>query len=213
MQKTSAPDLNNNRPQPPPNSIPLSGVEGSLSIPESHTLVEIKKAWWARVRIEKIGLFIISIYLFILAIMLLKDGARVLTPLIQDTFRITNTANSLGFGWLFAYIIMSGSPVAAAALAFFDSGVVSKLGAFAMITGSRLGASFIVLLIGFLYVLRGRNRATSLSMGLLSLSITGSTYIPAFFLESSSSKQDNLTEFNSTVAPCFILQPISWLAR
>jgi hypothetical protein len=102
MQKTSAPDLNNNRPQPPPNPIPLSGVEGSLSIPESPPIVEIKKSWWARVRVDKIGLFIISIYLFILAIMLLKDGARVLTPLIQDTFRITNTANSLGFGWLFA---------------------------------------------------------------------------------------------------------------
>lgn len=182
MQKTSDSDLNNNRPQPPPNPITPGSMEGSLSIPESHTLVETKKAWWARVRIDKIVLFMVSIYLFILAIMLLKDGARVLTPLIQDTFRITNAANSLGFGWLFAYIIMSGSPVAAASLAFFDSGVISKLGAFAMITGSRLGASFIVLLIGFLYVLRGRNRATSLSMGLLSLSITGSTYIPAFFL-------------------------------
>ena len=182
MQKPSNPDLDNNHPHHKINPVPLSDVEGSLSIPESHPLIEIKKSWWTRVRIDKIGLFIISIYLFILAIMLLKDGARVLTPLIQDTFRVTNAANSLGFGWLFAYIIMSGSPVAAAALAFFDSGVVSKLGAFAMITGSRLGASFIVLLIGFLYVLRGRNRATSLSMGLLSLSITGSTYIPAFFL-------------------------------
>jgi sodium-dependent phosphate cotransporter len=46
-----------------------------------------------------------------------------------------------------------------------------------MITGSRLGAGFIVLFIGFIYVLRGRDRATSLSMGLLSLSITGVTYI------------------------------------
>jgi hypothetical protein len=77
---------------------------------------------------------------------------------------------------------MSGSPVAAAALTFFDSGVISKLGAFAMITGSRLGAGFIVLLIGFLYVVRGRNRANSLSMGLLSLSITWSIYLPAFLL-------------------------------
>jgi Na+/phosphate symporter len=91
-------------------------------------------------------------------------------------------ARSLGFGWLFAYIIMSGSPVAAAALAFLDGGIVSELGAFAMITGSRLGASFIVLFIGFLYVLRGRDQANSLGMGLLSLLITATTYIPAFFL-------------------------------
>jgi hypothetical protein len=72
---------------------------------------------------------------------------------------------------------MSGSPVAAAALTFFEAGVIDKLGAFAMITGSRLGASFIVLFIGFVYVLRGRNRASGLSMGLLSLSVTGTTYL------------------------------------
>jgi len=51
-----------------------------------------------------------------------------------------------------------------------------------MISGSRLGASFIVLLLGFLYVLRGRNRKNSLSMGLLALTITASTYVPALFL-------------------------------
>jgi hypothetical protein len=77
---------------------------------------------------------------------------------------------------------MSGSPVAAAALTFFDAGVINQFGAFAMITGSRLGASFIVLFIGFLYVLRGRDRSTSLSMGLLSLSVTATTYLPALLL-------------------------------
>jgi hypothetical protein len=46
-----------------------------------------------------------------------------------------------------------------------------------MINGSRVGGSFIVLFIGFIYVLRGRNRATSLSMGLLSLSVTGTTHL------------------------------------
>jgi Na+/phosphate symporter len=51
-----------------------------------------------------------------------------------------------------------------------------------MITGSRLGASFIVLFIGFIYVLRGRDRSTSLSMGLLSLTVTITTYLPAFIL-------------------------------
>jgi len=182
MHKTPDSDLNERTAQPSSAPYPQVGTESPLSIPESKTFLETKKTWWSRTRFEKIGLFIISLYLFILAIMLMKDGARVLTPLIRDTFKITNAANGLGFGWLFAYIIMSGSPVAAAALTFFDSGVVTKLGAFAMITGSRLGASFIVLLIGFLYVLRGRNRATSLSMGIMSLSITWSTYIPAFFL-------------------------------
>ena len=132
-----------------------------------------------RLRLDKVVLFIISLFLFILAIILMREGARGLVPLVRDQFSITNAANSLGFGWLFAYMIMSGSPVAAAALTFFDAGVVDELGAFAMITGSRLGASFIVLFIGFIYVLRGRNRATNLSIGLLSLTVTGTTYLLA----------------------------------
>ncbi len=140
-------------------------------------------------RVGKVGLFIVSIFLFILAITLMKEGSRELAPLVRDNFHVDNPANSLGFGWLFAYIVMSGSPVAAAALTFFDAGVIDELGAFTMITGSRLGASFIVLFIGFVYVLRGRNRATSLSMGLLSLIVTGTTYTVAlgvglFMLES-----------------------------
>jgi hypothetical protein len=77
---------------------------------------------------------------------------------------------------------MSGSPVAATALTFFDAGVMGEMTAFAMITGSRLGAGFVVLLIGFLYLLRGRDRATSLSMGLLSLTVTATVYVPGLVL-------------------------------
>lgn len=142
----------------------------------------LRRAWWERVRAGKIGLFLSSLYLFVLAITLMKEGARAVAPLVRNLLNVTSAANALGFGWLFAYTIMSGSPVAAAALTFFDAGVVDRLGAFAMITGSRLGASFLVLLIGFLYVLRGRDRATSLSMGLLSLAVTASTYLPSFLL-------------------------------
>jgi Na+/phosphate symporter len=130
----------------------------------------------------KVPLFFVSLFLFILAISLMKEGARALIPFVQDGFRISNPANSLGFGWIFAYLIMSGSPVAAAALTFLDANVIDSAGAFAMITGSRLGASFIVLLIGFIYILRGRDRATSLDMGLLSLTVTASTHIPALFV-------------------------------
>jgi len=141
-----------------------------------------KSTWWTRILIGKLVLFMVSLFLFVLAITLMKDGARSIAPHLKSTFLINNAANSLGFGWLFAYTIMSGSPVAAASLTFFDAGVIDKLGAFAMITGSRLGASFIVLFIGFIYVLRGRDRSTSLSMGLLSLTVTITTYLPAFIL-------------------------------
>lgn len=127
----------------------------------------------------QLALFFVSLWLFILAISLMKAGAQALGPFIQSVFALENFANSLGFGWLLAYGVMSGSPVAAAALTFFDAGIVRDIDAFAMITGSRLGASLIVLLIGFVYVLRGRNRAESLGMGLVSFCVTGSTYLIA----------------------------------
>jgi Na+/phosphate symporter len=139
--------------------------------------VQTVRLVWERVRLDKIGIFIASLFFFILAITLMKEGAKGLTWLVRDTFAVSNPINSLGFGWLFAYVIMSGSPVAAVALTFFDAGVIDQLSAFTMITGSRLGASFIVLFIGFVYVLRGRNRVSSLGMGLLSLTVTGSTYL------------------------------------
>jgi sodium-dependent phosphate cotransporter len=161
--------------QPTSGNQPPAGVETTRS-------AEPKRAWWQHVNLRKIALFLVSLYLFILAITLMKDGARALGPLVRNLFAVNSPSNALGFGWLSAYIIMSGSPIAAASLTLFDAGIIDKLGAFAMINGSRLGASFIVLFIGFLYVLRGRNRATSLSMGLLSLTVTAITHLPAFFL-------------------------------
>jgi len=145
-------------------------------------LVPDGREWWRRANLRKIGLFALSLYLFILAITLMKDGARGIAPLVHDLFAVGNSANALGFGWLSAYAIMSGSPIAAASLTFFDAGVLDKIEAFAMINGSRVGASFIVLFIGFLYVLRGRNKATSLGMGLLSLTVTAVTHVPAYVL-------------------------------
>jgi hypothetical protein len=145
--------------------------------PSSPQPMDTARKAWARVHWGKIGLFFVSLFLFILALTLMKDGARSLAPLVRDSFRVTSPVNSLGFGWLFAYLVMSGSPVAAAALTFFDAGVITQLETFTMITGSRMGASFIVLFIGFIYVLRGRNRTTSLSMGLTSLTVTWTTYL------------------------------------
>jgi sodium-dependent phosphate cotransporter len=168
-----------NLPEIPPDQSRFEITEITPTISDT---VEPKPIWVSRIRLGKITLFVASLYLFILAITLMKDGARAVAPLIQDIFSISNPANSLGFGWLSAYLLMSGSPVAASALTFYNTGVLNELNAFAMITGSRLGASFIVLFIGFIYVLRGRDRATSLSMGLLSLTVTITTYLPSFFL-------------------------------
>ena len=135
------------------------------------------RRFWQRISWPKIALFVLSLYLFILALTLMKDGARGLAPLVQDRFSLNNAFNTMGFGWLFAYLVMSGSPVAASALTFLDAGIITPVQTFTMIIGSRMGASFIILFIGFIYVLRGRNRSTSLSMGLLSFTVTGTLQI------------------------------------
>ncbi len=161
---------------------PAENIDPVLTFPELSLKIEVKPHWWESARLGKIVLFGASLYLFILAINFMKSGARGITPFIHDLGVISNATNSLGFGWLLAYLIMSGSPVAAAALTFFDAGVIDELSAFTMITGSRLGASFIVLFVGFIYVLRGRDRATSLSMGILSLIVTATTYLPGLLI-------------------------------
>ena len=53
-------------------------------------------------------------FLFILAIYVMTEGVRDLGPLMRNSFHVTSPANALGFGWIFAYIVMSGSPVAVA---------------------------------------------------------------------------------------------------
>lgn len=146
-------------------------------IPTPGTTAGTLRRYWQHISWPKIGLFIVSLYLFILALTLMKDGARGLAPLVQDRFDLNSAFNTMGFGWLFAYLVMSGSPVAASALTFLDAGIITPVQTFTMIIGSRMGASFIILFIGFIYVLRGRNRSTSLSMGLLSFTVTGTLQI------------------------------------
>ena len=180
MPESLNPDVT--APAPDPGRYPVAGLNVPRVAPKQTAWAIPGRAVWRRVRIGKLVLFLVSLYLFMLAIALMKEGASGVAPLVRNLLSVTSAAKALGFGWLSAYIIMSGSPVAAAALAFFDAGVVEELGAFAMITGSRLGAGFIVLFIGFLYVLRGRDRATSLGMGLLSLTVTATTYLPGLVL-------------------------------
>jgi len=139
-------------------------------------------SWLSQVNWRKVGIFVVSLFLFILAIQLLKSGAKVLVPFIRDGLAVRNMWNALGFGWLFAYLVLSGSPVAATALTFFDAGAIDKVGTFAMIAGSRFGASFIVLGLGFVYALRGHERKVSLAMGLLSLLVTYAIYVPALLI-------------------------------
>jgi Na+/phosphate symporter len=132
--------------------------------------------------VRKLGTAVVALALFILALELLKKGAGSLGPLLRNTLGIRNATNTLGFGWLVAYCVLSGSPVAAIALSFFDQGVITDVQTFSMITGSRLGASFIVLFVGFVYYLRGHQRGASVAIGVLCLLVTATIYVPAMAL-------------------------------
>lgn len=131
-----------------------------------------------RVNLLKVGLVVIAIFLFILALQILREGAGGLRPFLQR-FDVAGGINSLGFGWLGACLVLSGSPVAATALTLFSARVTTDVETFAMIAGSRMGASFVVLLIGFIYYLRGRGGVTSVFVGVLGFLVTATVYLPA----------------------------------
>jgi hypothetical protein len=119
--------------------------------------------------------------LFVLALEVLKAGAVGVAPLLER-LPAEGGLNIFGFGWLGAYVLMSGSPVAAVSLTLFDGGVLSDSEAFAMINGSRYGASFIVLFVGFLYYLRRRREPDGLYIGVVALLTTFTLYVPSMLL-------------------------------
>jgi solute carrier family 34 (sodium-dependent phosphate cotransporter) len=130
----------------------------------------------------KVAHFIPAMFLFVLAIQLMKAGAGALKPYLEGTFPFDNAISTLGLGWIGAYFVLSGSPVAAVSLALFAGGALSRLQTFTMLSGSRLGASFIVLLVGFIYSLNSKERRESIGMGVLALSLTAVVYVPGMFL-------------------------------
>jgi solute carrier family 34 (sodium-dependent phosphate cotransporter) len=136
---------------------------------------------WLRI-LRRLAFFVVAIFLFILAIQLMKSGAKALAPDLEGTFPVDNAVSTLGLGWIGAYLVLSGSPVAAVALSLFAASALNELQAFTMLTGSRLGASFIVLLVGFLYSMRSKDRRESTGMGVLALSLTAVVYIPGMLL-------------------------------
>jgi hypothetical protein len=132
----------------------------------------------------RIGFFLVALFLFVLAIQLMKEGAKAIGPSLSGSPLFSNAFSTLGAGWLGAYVVLSGSPVAAVALSLFVGGAATELQTFTMLSGSRLGASFVVLLVGFLYALRnrGRNRSESIGMGVLAMSLTAIVYLPGMVL-------------------------------
>jgi solute carrier family 34 (sodium-dependent phosphate cotransporter) len=141
-----------------------------------------RSSWYL---VHKFLLFLPAMYLFILAVQLMKAGAIAVGPDIQGQFPFANGISTLGFGWLGAYFVLSGSPVAATAISLFGAGTLTKLQTFTMLSGSRLGASFIVLLTGFLYAARNRrdpNRGEPIGMGIQAMTMTALVYLPGMMI-------------------------------
>ncbi len=136
------------------------------------------RSWYVR-QARRTGAGLVAILLFVFALEMMKSGAEGLTPFLRGHLEIEQATDSLGLGWLMAYAVLSGSPVAAVAMALLSANTLTQIQAFAMVSGSRLGASFIVLLLGFIYALRGHERFTVLSTGVLSLLLTASVQLPA----------------------------------
>ncbi|HEX2239571.1 MAG TPA: hypothetical protein VHJ82_00290, partial [Actinomycetota bacterium] len=94
---------------------------------------------------------------------------------------VRNPGSTLGLGWLGALLVLSGSPVAATALALVAAGSISEIQGFTMLAGSRLGAAFVVLVVAVVYALRGGagERVKPVSTAVMALSTTALIYLPA----------------------------------
>jgi Na+/phosphate symporter len=118
---------------------------------------------------------VFALGLFVLSLQRRKRGATGITPIL-DGLTVHSSANYLGFGWLSAYLLGSGSPVASVALTLFSRGVLSDTQTYFMISGGRLGASFIVLFVGFMYYVRGRREPDGIYIGVVALMTTAIVY-------------------------------------
>jgi solute carrier family 34 (sodium-dependent phosphate cotransporter) len=130
---------------------------------------------------KRIFALVLGLGLFVAALGIMKAGAQALIPSLQGSIFTDNAWSTLGMGWLGACIVLSGSPIAASSLTLLEGNAIDVSQAFTMLTGSRLGASFVVLVVGFIYALRQRgdkSRRAPMSIGILSLTMTMLAYLP-----------------------------------
>jgi sodium-dependent phosphate cotransporter len=119
-----------------------------------------------------------ALLLFGLALQLMKGGAGGLGPVLR-ALSVEGVPSLLGLGWLGAALLMSGSPMAAVAVSLTAAGTVSTFEGLAMLSGSRMGASSSVLVVGFLLYLLRRRSADGLFIGVVALLVASSLWLPA----------------------------------
>ena len=131
--------------------------------------------------IARISLFLGALFLFILSIELLKKGAGGVMPVLRG-LHVEGVLNTFGLGWIMAYCVLSGSPIAAVSLTLFGAHQISDVESLGMIAGSRFGAAFVVLLLGAVHYFRTRATTTTVATGVLCLLVTWTIYTPATFI-------------------------------
>jgi sodium-dependent phosphate cotransporter len=129
-------------------------------------------AWWA-------GRLMLALFLFVGALQVMKTGAANLS-ILDKGILVENVGSTLGLGWLGALIVLSGSPVAASALTLVAADSITEMQGFTMLTGSRLGAAFVVLLVAVIYALKEGHgqRLKPVSTAVIALSATALIYVP-----------------------------------
>lgn len=137
--------------------------------------------WLSPGALARVGYAVAGLVLFALALEVTRAGAGSLVPLLSN-INAEGVANGLGFGWLFAYVVLSGSPVAAIGVSLLSEGVFHETEAFAVVAGSRLGASFVVLAVGFLAFRFGRRSGDGIAIGIVAMLVTFTTQGPAVAL-------------------------------
>jgi sodium-dependent phosphate cotransporter len=129
-----------------------------------------------------------GLFLFVGALQLMKTGAAALGVLQPGSVLVENALSTLGLGWLGALLVLSGSPIAATSLTLVAAGEesggargLSELEGFTMLTGSRLGAAFVVLVVAVIYAVRAGqgHRRAPVSTAVLALTATAVVYLPA----------------------------------
>jgi hypothetical protein len=128
--------------------------------------------------------FLVALFFFVGALQLMKTGASSLDILKSGGFLVKNAGATLGLGWVGALFVLSGSPVAATALTLVAADSITEIQGFTMLTGSRLGAAFVVLVVAVIYALRGGSgeRLKPVSTAIMALSTTALIYIPSAFI-------------------------------
>jgi solute carrier family 34 (sodium-dependent phosphate cotransporter) len=143
-----------------------------------------RAAWWA-VRLAA------ALFVFVGALQLMKTGASSLSVLEEGGYLVRNAGSTLGLGWLGALLVLSGSPIAATSLTLVAAGeesvsanAFSELQGFTMLTGSRLGAAFVVLVTAALFALRAPDgqRKAPVTCAMFTLFATAMIYVPAAIL-------------------------------